>query len=79
MDYETFGEHFRASTGILTFLEKLITKLGSDGHTKLTTPSTLFRTLNPREELDIHDFVSWAEESKDIYERLGQRECARIL
>jgi alpha-amylase len=71
MDYETFGEHFRASTGIISFLEKLITKLGGDGHTKLTTPSTLIRTLSPRERLDIHDFVSWADESKDISAWLG--------
>jgi alpha-amylase len=71
MDYETFGEHFRASTGIITFLEKLITKLETDGHTTLTTPSELLRTLSPKEKLDIHDFVSWADESKDISAWLG--------
>ena len=71
MDYETFGEHFRASTGIVGFLEKLITKLNNDGLTKLTGPSTLFRKLHPHEKLDIHDFVSWADESKDISAWLG--------
>jgi len=71
MDYETFGEHFKASTGIITFLERLITKLNDDGIAKLTTPSDLFRVLSPREKLDIHDFVSWADESKDISAWLG--------
>ena len=71
MDYETFGEHFLASTGIISFLEKLITRLDSEGHTHLTTPSMVFSSLSPREKLDIHDFVSWADESKDISAWLG--------
>ncbi len=71
MDYETFGEHFKASTGIITFLEKLIVKLNTDKLARLTSPSALFRTLSPREKLDIHDFVSWADESKDISAWLG--------
>jgi alpha-amylase len=71
MDYETFGEHFSASTGIITFLERLITKLADDGIATLTAPSELFRSMSPREKLDIHDFVSWADESKDISAWLG--------
>ena len=71
MDYETFGEHFRASTGIITFLEKLITKLHTDNVVHFTNPSALFKTLTPKEKLDIHDFVSWADESKDISAWLG--------
>jgi len=67
----TFGEHFLASTGIISFLEKLITRLDSEGHTHLTTPSMVFSSLSPREKLDIHDFVSWADESKDISAWLG--------
>lgn len=71
MDYETFGEHFNASSGIITFLEKLITRIDEDGVATLTNPSTLFRSLQPKEKLDIHDFVSWADESKDISAWLG--------
>lgn len=71
MDYETFGEHFSASTGIITFLERLITKLADDKIAKLTSPTDVFRALSPREKLDIHDFVSWADESKDISAWLG--------
>lgn len=71
MDYETFGEHFKASTGIIAFLEKLITQLATDKVANLTAPSQLFRSLSPREKLDIHDFVSWADESKDISAWLG--------
>jgi alpha-amylase len=71
MDYETFGEHFRASSGIITFLEKLVTKLHTDKIANLTTPSALFKKVTPKEKLDIHDFVSWADESKDISAWLG--------
>jgi alpha-amylase len=71
MDYETFGEHFQASTGIITFLERLVTKLHDDKIATLTGPSELFRTVSPREKLDIHNFVSWADESKDISAWLG--------
>jgi len=71
MDYETFGEHFKASTGIILFLERLILKLHNDNIAKLTAPSDLFKTLKAKEKLDIHDFVSWADESKDISAWLG--------
>jgi alpha-amylase len=71
MDYETFGEHHKESTGIISFLEKLIGKLHTDGVVKLTTPSPLFKSQVVKEKLDIYDFVSWADESKDISAWLG--------
>ncbi len=71
MDYETFGEHHKVSTGIISFLEKLIEKLHTDGKVKLTTPSPVFKAHVVKEKLDIHDFVSWADESKDISAWLG--------
>jgi alpha-amylase len=71
MDYETFGEHHKASTGIISFLEKLIEKLHTDKVVTLTTPSPVFKAQIVKEKLDIHDFVSWADESKDISAWLG--------
>jgi len=71
MDYETFGEHHKASTGIISFLEELIGKLHTDKVVTLNSPSPLFRTRVAKEKLDIHDFVSWADESKDISAWLG--------
>jgi alpha-amylase len=71
LDYETFGEHYSSSTGILLFLEKLITKLHNDRKVKLSTPSEVIATTKTKETLDIHDFVSWADQSKDISAWLG--------
>jgi alpha-amylase len=71
MDYETFGEHFKASSGIILFLERLIMKLHNDKIVHVTAPSEVFRTLKAKEKFDIHDFVSWADESKDISAWLG--------
>jgi alpha-amylase len=71
MDYETFGEHHKASTGIITFLEKLIEKLHLDNVVTLTNPSDAMRSRLAKEKLDVHDFISWADESKDISAWLG--------
>lgn len=71
MDYETFGEHHKASTGIITFLENLIERLHTDSIVTLTTPTPLFKSHVVKEKLEIHDFVSWADESKDISAWLG--------
>lgn len=71
MDYETFGEHHKASTGIITFLENMIEKFHTDDVVNLTSPTALFKSHPAKEKLDIHDFVSWADESKDISAWLG--------
>lgn len=71
MDYETFGEHHKSSTGIITFLEKMIAKLHTDKIVSLNNPTGLFKHHLPKEKLDLHDFVSWADEAKDISAWLG--------
>jgi alpha-amylase len=80
-DYETFGEHFDETTGIVSFLEQLIRKLTTDNIVSLGTPSSaILRT--PAGTLDIEDFVSWADEAKDISAWLGndlQRDAFKTL
>lgn len=65
MDYETFGEHQWEDTGIFNFLRHLPEQLFKNHHTKFLTPSELAEYA-PVGELDIHNFVSWADIERDL-------------
>ena len=69
MDYETFGEHQWEDTGIFEFLrhfpyEIFKRKLG------FQTPSELIN-LEAKDELDIHNPLSWADIERDVSAWLG--------
>jgi alpha-amylase len=66
LDYETFGEHQPASTGIIDFLKGLITKASQSDRIQMMTPTEAFKASNGNEKLDVTDFISWADEAKDI-------------
>lgn len=71
MDYETFGEHQWEDTGIFEFLKHLPyetfkRKLG------FQTPSELAQT-RPKDELDIHNPISWADIERDLSAWLGNK------
>src|SRR5690606_27886067 len=68
MDYETFGEHQWADTGIFKFLEKLPEAIfdvahKADGTTEnhFITPSEALKRFDPIGEYDVPDFISWAD------------------
>lgn len=65
MDYETFGEHQWEDTGIFRFLSHLPEQLFKNPHTKFLTPSELADN-EPVGELDIHNFMSWADIERDL-------------
>jgi alpha-amylase len=70
MDYETFGEHQWEDTGIFNFLRHLPHELFKNPHTHFVWPSEL--ALNePVAELDIHNFVSWADIERDLSAWIG--------
>ncbi|MFH1211389.1 MAG: glycoside hydrolase family 57 protein [Candidatus Woesearchaeota archaeon] len=69
MDYETFGEHQWEDTGIFMFMEKLVEILINKG-TRFRSLSELAE-LEPRAELDIHNFISWADVERDLSAWLG--------
>ncbi|NQU98208.1 polysaccharide deacetylase family protein [Candidatus Woesearchaeota archaeon] len=71
MDYETFGEHQWEDTGIFKFLEKLPEDLINNG-VEFVTPSQLLKH-EPKDELDIHSFVSWADVERDLSAWLGNK------
>ena len=67
MDYETFGEHQWADTGIFQFLEALPQEFAKRG-TKTTTPAVTASQYGKgkRPVLDAHAPVSWADTERDL-------------
>ncbi len=65
MDYETFGEHQWEDTGIFEFLRSLPDALFKNPGTTFLTVSELAR-YEPVGELDIHNFISWADIERDL-------------
>ncbi|MBN1645905.1 glycoside hydrolase family 57 protein [Candidatus Woesearchaeota archaeon] len=81
MDYETFGEHQWEDTGIFNFIRYLPGEL-------LKHPDNNFKTVSEavqypsRGELDVHNFISWADIERDLSAWLGnsiQNAAAREL
>lgn len=71
MDYETFGEHQWETTGIFQFMEALpdyILRLPGFG---FVTPSEAADRYEPVAELDVHNFMSWADAERDLTAWLG--------
>ncbi len=67
MDYETFGEHQWADTGIFDFLEVLPRKLKEQG-IACESPSRVLKAWGnrPCPSIDAHGFVSWADMERDL-------------
>lgn len=82
MDYETFGEHQWADTGIFDFLQALPDELLKNQYLDFVTPSEAIERYPVRGELDAPQFYSWADIERDLSAWLGnemQRDAARQL
>lgn len=73
MDYETFGEHQWAETGIFQFLEHLPKAVFDvakkpDGTTEnhFITPSMALTQFQPVGVYDVPEFISWADTERDL-------------
>jgi alpha-amylase len=66
MDYETFGEHQWEDSGIFHFLEALPGALLRHPDNDFVTPSEAIARYESRDEIDVHQFVSWADEERDL-------------
>lgn len=66
MDYETFGEHQWAETGIFDFLEHLPGEILKDPDNFFVTPSETAARFKPVAELDVPDFITWADTERDL-------------
>ena len=71
MDYETFGEQQRESSGIFDFMRYLPDVVLGDGSFEFTTPSAATRKYKAIAEIDVPDPISWADEERDVTAWLG--------
>ena len=71
MDYETFGEHQKASTGIFDFMKALPKALLATGELEFATVSEATKRLQPVAVLHCPYAMSWADEERDVTAWLG--------
>ncbi|HET6622534.1 MAG TPA: glycoside hydrolase family 57 protein [Candidatus Saccharimonadales bacterium] len=71
MDYETFGEHQWADTGIFDFLEDFVSRWLNDGNGFLTT--TQAADLPVVDRVSASETVTWADNERDLTAWLGNR------
>ncbi|HOE04448.1 MAG TPA: glycoside hydrolase family 57 protein [Bacteroidales bacterium] len=71
MDYETFGEHQWAETGIFDFLKALPESVFNYTDYGFSTPSELADTLLPVSAIHVPYPISWADEERDLTAWLG--------
>jgi alpha-amylase len=72
MDYETFGEHQGANTGILDFMRAMPGRLLDTGNA-FTTPGEMLAAelVETAGELDVPSPISWADQSRDLGAWMG--------
>ncbi|GMV25366.1 MAG: alpha-amylase [Phycisphaerae bacterium] len=68
MDYETFGEHQWAETGIFEFLSKLPEAVFdiAPGQNHFNTVSEALQRFDPVGVYDVHEYISWADTERDL-------------
>lgn len=66
MDYETFGEHQWEDTGIFNFLRHLPEEIYKHPDNNFVTPSEAIERYDAVSELDVHNFMSWADVERDL-------------
>jgi len=71
MDYETFGEHQKAESGVFDFMRSFVEGVVSDGALKFVSPSEAVKAHKTVGLLDVEDPISWADEERDLTAWLG--------
>ena len=71
MDYETFGEHQKAASGIFDFMKFLPEVVLGDGEFEFVTPTQAAKKHRPVGDIDVMDPISWADEERDVTAWLG--------
>ncbi len=66
MDYETFGEHQWDDSGIFEFLKALPSEILKNPDNNFVTPTEVVKKYDPTEELDVYNFISWADVERDL-------------
>jgi alpha-amylase len=73
MDYETFGEHQWASTGIFDFLAHLPVAVFADAGWDFTTPAAVAERYTSQGPISFPRIVSWADVGRDLTAWNGNR------
>lgn len=71
MDYETFGEHQKKTTGIFDFLGALPDAIVRSNQLNFGTPSEIADDLQPVAAVHVNHPISWADEERDLSAWLG--------
>ncbi|MGF7139525.1 glycoside hydrolase family 57 protein [Roseimarinus sediminis] len=71
MDYETFGEHQKANSGILDFLGALPDTIIKSKQFQFRTPSEIIDDYQPVGPVHVPNPISWADEERDLSAWLG--------
>ncbi|WP_114748069.1 glycoside hydrolase family 57 protein [Pleomorphovibrio marinus] len=71
MDYETFGEHQWAETGIFEFMRHLPEAVFSKTNFGFNTPSEVVAHASPVGNINVPTPISWADEERDLTAWLG--------
>ena len=71
MDYETFGEHQWEDTGIFDFLEDMPGKWLSKSDNTFYSLSEAAEKLEPKDEVDAPNTITWADTERDLTAWLG--------
>ena len=71
MDYETFGEHQWAETGIFDFMRSLPKAIFKNSNYKFATPSEVADSHQPVAAYNVPYPISWADEERDLTAWLG--------
>lgn len=71
MDYETFGEHQWADTGIFDFIKHLPGEVMKHPDNNFLTPSQVCDVYEPVGEIDVPHMISWADTERDLSAWLG--------
>ncbi len=71
LNYETFGEIQKKSSGILEFLESLPETILKSKELTFSTPSEAIKELQPVSAVHVLHPISWADEERDLSAWLG--------
>jgi len=66
MDYETFGEHKSADTGILEFLRNMPEAVLANENFSFLTPSETVKAYKVKKQLDVPSEITWADAERDL-------------
>ena len=71
MDYETFGEHQSAASGIFDFMRVLPEALLNNANVEFVTPSEAIKKHDAVSPINVPFSISWADEERDTSAWLG--------